>query len=79
MNRIKRFSIGFQGGYTSKSIDLSKLYFGDEFYNGQFIPGTGSESLNNKECSILQLIPGLAGHMHQVKILAMLLVSVLTT
>src|SRR5690606_28754133 len=32
-----------QGGYTQKSIDLSKLYFGDEFNNGVFQQGTSSE------------------------------------
>ncbi len=44
----KMLSLGFQGGYTSKSIDLSKLYFGDEFNGGQFTPGVGQEALNNK-------------------------------
>lgn len=44
----KALSVGFQGGYTNKSIDVSKLYFGDEFQNGQFNPGFGNESLNNK-------------------------------
>ena len=44
----KTLSVGFQGGYASKSIDLSKLYFGDEFTNGGFTPGLGQESLNNK-------------------------------
>lgn len=42
----KTISVGFQGGYASKSIDLSKLYFGDEF-NGNFMLPTG-EQLNNK-------------------------------
>ena len=40
-------SVGFQGGYVSKSIDLSKLYFGNEFNGTTFNPGTG-EQLNNK-------------------------------
>lgn len=44
----KVLSVGLQGGYTSKSIDISKLYFGDEFQNGQFNPGIGQEALNNK-------------------------------
>jgi type IX secretion system PorP/SprF family membrane protein len=39
-------SVGFQGGYTSKSIDLSKLYFEEEYYNGEFLPGTGIDRLN---------------------------------
>ena len=37
----KALTIGLQGGYTQKSIDLSKLYFGDEYYNGVFQAGTG--------------------------------------
>ena len=36
-------AVGLQGGYAQKSIDLSKLYFGDEFVNGQFTPGTTQE------------------------------------
>jgi len=46
----KALTIGLQGGYTQKSIDLSKLYFGDEYYNGVFQAGTGGEypNLNNK-------------------------------
>jgi type IX secretion system PorP/SprF family membrane protein len=44
----KSISVGFQGGYGQKSIDLSRLYFGNEFQNGNFEPGTGGESLNNK-------------------------------
>jgi len=46
----KSLSVGFQGGYTQKSIDLSKLYFGDEFMNGNWQPGTSPDwpNLNNK-------------------------------
>ncbi len=36
-------AVGLQGGYSQKSIDLSKLYFGDEFMNGNFIPGQSQE------------------------------------
>jgi type IX secretion system PorP/SprF family membrane protein len=43
----KTISVGFQGGYTEKSIDLSKLYFGDQFNNGTWTFPTG-EQLNNK-------------------------------
>lgn len=39
----KVLSVGLQGGYTSKSIDISKLYFGDEFVNGYFNQGSGQE------------------------------------
>jgi type IX secretion system PorP/SprF family membrane protein len=46
----KLITLGIQGGYTEKSFDLSKLYFGDEFTNGNFNPGTSalSEYINNK-------------------------------
>lgn len=43
----KALSVGFQGGYTQKSFDLSKLYFGDDFVDGQFSP-VGPNNLNNK-------------------------------
>jgi len=36
-------ALGLQGGYAQKSIDLSKLYFGDEFNNGTFTPATSQE------------------------------------
>ena len=36
-------AVGLQAGYAQKSIDLSKLYFGDEFVNGTFVPGTTQE------------------------------------
>lgn len=32
----KALSVGFQGGYTQKSFDLSKLYFQDNFVDGSF-------------------------------------------
>lgn len=44
----KVISVGLQGGYTQKSIDLSKLYFGDEFRDGMFQQGTTSEQIDNK-------------------------------
>ncbi|OJW96882.1 MAG: hypothetical protein BGO70_05650 [Bacteroidetes bacterium 43-93] len=44
----KVLSVGFQGGYTQKSIDLTKLYFGNEFNNGNFDPGTSGTAMNNK-------------------------------
>ncbi len=36
-------AVGLQGGYAQKSIDLSRLYFGDEFMNGTFVPGQSAE------------------------------------
>ncbi|MBL7765540.1 MAG: PorP/SprF family type IX secretion system membrane protein [Chitinophagaceae bacterium] len=44
----KSLSVGLQAGYTQKSIDLARLYWGDEFYNGGFQPGTTGEQLNPK-------------------------------
>lgn len=44
----KSLSVGLQGGYTQKTIDLSRLYWGDEFKNGGFQPGTTGEQLNPK-------------------------------
>jgi type IX secretion system PorP/SprF family membrane protein len=35
---------GLQGGYTNKNLDLSKLYWGDEYANGAWAPGTGSQN-----------------------------------
>jgi type IX secretion system PorP/SprF family membrane protein len=42
-NHSSDLAVGLQGGYAQKSIDLSKLYFGDEFNNGTFTPGTSQE------------------------------------
>ncbi len=47
-NVDKTLSIGLQGGYSQKSIDLSRLYFGNEFDNGNFNVGTSGDQLNNK-------------------------------
>lgn len=42
----KSLSVGFQGGYTQKSFDLSNLYFGNNFNGGVFQPG--NPEINNK-------------------------------
>lgn len=39
----KVLTVGLQGGYSSKNLDLSRLYFGDEFQEGSFNPGTSAE------------------------------------
>jgi len=39
----KVLTVGLQGGYSSKNLDLSKLYFGDEFQEGISYPGTSAE------------------------------------
>ncbi len=43
----KALTIGLQGGYTQKSIDLSKLYFENQYDNGGFF-GPQEANLNNK-------------------------------
>ncbi len=44
----KALSVGFQGGYTQKSFDLTRLYFTDEFVDGEFQPGTTGSNVNPK-------------------------------
>jgi len=44
----KTLSVGFQGGYASKNLDLSKLYFGDEFNNTGLFTGPTGDLINNK-------------------------------
>ena len=39
----KSLSVGLQGGYTSKSIDLSRLYFGNQFKDGGFTGPTNTQ------------------------------------
>jgi type IX secretion system PorP/SprF family membrane protein len=39
----KILSVGLQGGYTSKSIDLSRLYFGNQFKDGGFTGPTNTQ------------------------------------
>ncbi len=36
-------AVGLQAGYSQKSIDLSKLFFADEFQGGSFVGGTTQE------------------------------------
>lgn len=42
-NADKVLSVGFQGGYSQKSLDLSRLYFGNEFNEGNWNSGTSNE------------------------------------
>jgi type IX secretion system PorP/SprF family membrane protein len=39
----KILTVGLQGGYTSKSIDLSQLYYGNQFRDGGFIGSSGTQ------------------------------------
>jgi type IX secretion system PorP/SprF family membrane protein len=50
VSQNKVLSFGLQGGYSEKSIDISRLFFGDEFHNGTFNQGLSGEYpyLNNK-------------------------------
>lgn len=43
VGRNADLAVGLQGGYAQKSIDLSRLYFGDEAYNGTFVQGTSGQ------------------------------------
>jgi type IX secretion system PorP/SprF family membrane protein len=49
-NGSKILGVGLQAGYSEKSLDVSKLYFGDEFNNGHFNSGQSAEYpyMNNK-------------------------------
>lgn len=47
-NSATRLSLGMQGGYNSMTVDLANLYWGDEFFNGGFQPGTTGEFLDPK-------------------------------
>jgi type IX secretion system PorP/SprF family membrane protein len=44
----KTLSVGMQGGYSQKSIDLARLYWTDEFKNGGFQTGLTGEQINPK-------------------------------
>lgn len=47
-NPSSSLSFGMQGGYAQKSIDLSALYFSDQFRNGGYNPGTSQQILENR-------------------------------
>lgn len=49
----KAITVGIQGGYVQKSLDLSKLYFGDEFVDGDWFRGSTAEELRNGSSSYL--------------------------
>jgi type IX secretion system PorP/SprF family membrane protein len=55
-------SLGLQGGFGQKSIDLSELYFSDQYANGGYSPGTTSEILRNKTSNMLAAIGMNFGH-----------------
>lgn len=51
----KVLTVGIQGGYAQKSLDLSRLYFGDEFVEGDWMRGSSVEYnwLNNRTGSFI--------------------------
>lgn len=53
MDGRKAIAVGIQGGYVQKSLDLSRLYFGDEFINGDWARGTTAEDLFNQTSNYL--------------------------
>jgi type IX secretion system PorP/SprF family membrane protein len=58
----KSLSLGMQGGWSQKSLDLSRLYFGDEFLNGGYNLGTTNELLKNKTSNFLANVGVNWGH-----------------
>lgn len=64
MEGNKSLSIGLQGGYTSKSIDLSKLYFGNQFQNGGYI-GSNGTTLDGSPVRYFTVNAGI-GYSHKV-------------
>jgi type IX secretion system PorP/SprF family membrane protein len=55
-------SVGMQGGFAQKTIDLSRLYFGDQFKNGGYQPGTTLELLGQKTSTWLANVGAAWGH-----------------
>lgn len=43
LNPKSVLSAGLQGGYSTRNLDISKLYFGDEYVGSQWVPGTSSQ------------------------------------
>jgi type IX secretion system PorP/SprF family membrane protein len=48
-NVDKVISVGFQGGYTQKSFDITKLFFQNQFVDGQFLSLPNPEGLGNRD------------------------------
>ncbi len=49
-------SLGMQGGFFQKSIDMSALYFSSAFQNGGYIQGTSGEEIRPKISNMLAAI-----------------------
>lgn len=64
MDGNKSLSVGLQGGYTSKTIDLSQLYYGAQFKDGGFSGATGTQ-LNSSPVRYFTVNAGI-GYSHRV-------------
>lgn len=53
MDGKKALTVGLQGGYVQKSLNLANLYFGDEFKDGDWFRGSTSEQLKNRASNFI--------------------------
>ena len=51
-NGYHQIGAGFQGAYTNKRLDVTKVYFEDELTPLGFIPGTTGEVFANKQINV---------------------------
>ena len=47
-----QIGVGFQGAYTNKRLDVTKVVFEDELTPFGFVPGTTGEIFNNKQVNV---------------------------
>ncbi len=47
-----QIGVGFQGAYTNKRLDVTKVVFEDELTPFGFVPGTTGEIFNNKQLNV---------------------------
>jgi type IX secretion system PorP/SprF family membrane protein len=51
-NGYHQLGAGFQGSYTNKRLDVTKVYFEDELTPTGFVPGTTGEFFSNKQINV---------------------------
>lgn len=51
-NGYHQIGAGFQGAYTNKRLDVTKVYFEDELTPFGFVPGTTGEVFSNKQINV---------------------------
>jgi type IX secretion system PorP/SprF family membrane protein len=51
-NGYHQIGAGFQGAYTNKRLDVTKVYFEDELTPLGFVPGTTGEIFSNKQINV---------------------------